>query len=98
MLTITGLNLCTPIPSKDWKITSTGDISKFSLTILKWDFLKYSFVCNRGATFVARRAPSEGALPIPYAVVPSFPRRVQSLHHNTLVAKVWPSGAARNSA
>ena len=54
--------------------------------------------CNRGATFVARRAPSEGALPIPFAMVPSFPRRVQSLHHNTLVAKVWPSGAARNSA
>ena len=25
------------------------------------------FFCNRGATFVAWRAPSEGALPIPYA-------------------------------
>ena len=42
ILTITGLNLCTPIPSKDWKITLTGDINKFSLTILKWDTQKFS--------------------------------------------------------
>ena len=36
------------------------------------------FVCNRGATFAARQARIEGARPIPYTLVPSFPRRVQT--------------------
>ena len=31
----------------------------------------YQKVCNRGA-FVARRAPIEGARPIPYSMVPNF--------------------------
>ena len=47
-------------------IESPGGMSKNNTAALVEDITQYSesdIPCNRGATFVARRAPIEGALP-----------------------------------